>query len=218
MKGDFLTIDFVGRVAQTGEVFDLTVEDVAKKEGVYQKGHTYKPVLVVIGGAMILPAVERVLDTMKVGEEKELTVSPQEGFGERKPAMIRVVSLAKFKDKNITPVPGLFVDIDGMRAKIQSVSGGRVRLDFNHPLAGKELTYWVKVVSKITDLQKKAQALLDYFRIDATATAAGKKVTITTDTPLVKQLQEVLEKSIKEHLPGVTVVFAAVKKAAEQEN
>jgi FKBP-type peptidyl-prolyl cis-trans isomerase 2 len=36
-KGDFVRIDFVGRLAATGEIFDLTSEEIAKKEGVYDE-------------------------------------------------------------------------------------------------------------------------------------------------------------------------------------
>ena len=40
-KGDFIKIDYVGRVSLTGEIFDLTIEDIAKKEGIFDEKRKY---------------------------------------------------------------------------------------------------------------------------------------------------------------------------------
>jgi len=208
-KGIFVKVDFTGRIAATGEIFDLTSAEEAKKEGVYKEGHPYKQALVVIGSHMVLPALERQVETMVVGEERTFTVPPEQGFGVRKPELIRVVSLQKFYEKNINPVPGLFVDVDGLEAKVQSVSGGRVRLDLNHPLAGKELRYYVHVRSIIEKTDEKLSALLDYLMITATTVCAEGVATVTTKKELDKRLQELVRTTVKEWIPGVNdVVFA----------
>ena len=136
-EGDFVQIDFVGRVAGTDEIFDLTVKDVAEQHKIVNPGQKYQPALVIVGARMVIPALDRNLQEMQVGEEREFDVRPEEGFGERKPSFIKVFSLSKFREAKVEPAPGRFIDIDGMPAKIQSVSGGRVRVDFNHPLAGR---------------------------------------------------------------------------------
>jgi FKBP-type peptidyl-prolyl cis-trans isomerase 2 len=46
----------------------------------------------------------------------------------------------------MTPYPGMIVSVNRLRGKVLSVSGGRVRVDFNHPLAGKTLRFDVEVV------------------------------------------------------------------------
>ncbi|RLJ09464.1 MAG: peptidylprolyl isomerase, partial [Candidatus Aenigmatarchaeota archaeon] len=136
-EGSFVEIDYVGRVEGTNEIFDLTSEEVAKKEGIYNPKQKYGPVLVIIGANMIIPGVEEQLKNMKPGEEKEFVVEPKKAFGERNSKLVKVISLMEFKKEKIDPVPGMFITIDGLQAKVQSVSGGRVRVDFNHPLAGK---------------------------------------------------------------------------------
>ncbi len=165
-KGDFIEIEFVGRVKATGEIFDLTSEELAKKEGLYRPGYKYGPALVVIGSDMTIPGVMKQLEAMEVGEEREFDVQPKDGFGLRSPKLIRVLPISKFTENRINPVPGEYYEIDGMRAKIQSVSGGRVRVDFNNPLAGKVLTYRVKILRKIEQRDDKIKKVLEYYGIE----------------------------------------------------
>jgi len=68
-------------------------------------------------------------------------------------------SQAIFKKEKMQPFPGLVVEINGRQGKIQSVNGGRVRIDFNHPLAGKDLEYELKIVREITEPKEQAEAL-----------------------------------------------------------
>jgi FKBP-type peptidyl-prolyl cis-trans isomerase 2 len=164
--GDFVEIEFVGRIKSTNEIFDLTSEDLARKEGLYSKDHEYKPAFVIIGNHMVIPGVEKELEGMKVGEERTFDVSPKDGFGFRSPKLIKIISLSKFLENRINPVPGTFVNIDGMNAKVQSVSGGRVRVDFNNPLAGKELTYKVKILRKIEKNKEKVEKIFKYYKIN----------------------------------------------------
>jgi FKBP-type peptidyl-prolyl cis-trans isomerase 2 len=195
--GDFVKMDFVGRVIATNEVFDVTSEEVAKKEGVHNPKHKYGPILVIIGAGMVVPGVEKHLMEMKVGEEREFTVKPGEGFGMRSPQMIRIISMANFIKDKINPVPGAFVDIDGRQARIQSVSGGRVRVDFNHPLAGKELSYKVRIMEEITKALDKAKALLENYGIEAEPQLTESKLTIKSGKPLNQFVERILSETIK---------------------
>lgn len=192
-KGDFLLLEFTGRVKSTGEIFDLTSEEEAKKEGIYNKERKYKPVLVILGAGDALPGVEKQLEKMKVGEERKFELNPKEGFGKRNPNAVKVVSIAKFYEKNINPIPGLYVDIDGMACRIQSVSGGRVRVDFNHPLAGKELEYRVKIVKKIRGIKEKIEAILERYGLEAKLSMKDGNA----EVKLGKKMNESVEKEIK---------------------
>ena len=58
---------------------------------------------------------------------------------------------------------GLVIEMNGRQGRVQSVSGGRVRVDFNSPLAGKEIEYEVEVKEKITGDQKKAESLFEKY-------------------------------------------------------
>ncbi len=214
-KGTFVLIDFTGRIAATGEIFDLTSAEEAKKAGIYRDGHQYHPQLVVLGKKMVLPVLERQLEGMKVGEEKTFTVPVEEGFGQRKQELIRVISVQKFFKKQINPVPGMVVDIDGLPVKVQAVSGGRVRCDFNHPLAGKELHYWVKVVQVVENTEEKGRVALDYFHLKGKTTFADGTLTVQVDK-MEASLKPLLEKALQDWLPEVKAVVLQQPPAPSQ--
>ena len=205
-EGDFVKIDFTGKVAATGEIFDLTSEEEAKKAGIYSNSRKYGPALVIIGAGITIPGVENQLRTMKVGEEREFNVLPDEAFGSRDPKLIKVLSLAKFREKNINPMPGLFVDIDGHQAKIQAVSGGRVRVDFNHPLAGRELSYRVKIVKQVSDTLQKVRALLEYYTLKPDIGYGEGKLVVKLDRQTPDFIKKTIEKSITKWIPEIKEV------------
>jgi FKBP-type peptidyl-prolyl cis-trans isomerase 2 len=199
-RGDWIRINFTGRVKATGEVFDVSREADAKKYGIYDKedkSKKYGPSLVILGSGSMMPGVERELLEMKVDEKKSFDVSPRDGAGQRKPELIRVLPLSKFLEKNMSPFPGLWVNIDNRNCKVIAVSGGRVRVDFNHPLAGKELSYDVEVTEEIRDRRERIRALLDYYGLEGRVETDGKKnvVTLEKDNPFMKRLiEETLKK------------------------
>ncbi|MEE9323434.1 MAG: peptidylprolyl isomerase [Candidatus Aenigmarchaeota archaeon] len=184
-QGDFIEIEYIGRVKLTSDIFDLTSEEVAKKEGIHNPKHPYGPALVVIGSNMVIRGVMKELEKMEIGEERKFDVGPAEGFGMRNPKLIRIVPFSKFIENKINPIPGEYLEIDGMQAKVQSVSGGRVRVDFNNPLAGKILTYKVKILSRIEGNKNKIEKLLKYHRVDYSGLEIkGKEVVVKSKKPL----------------------------------
>jgi hypothetical protein len=75
---------------------------------------------------------------------------------------VKVVPLKEFKKQGMKPAPGMMFEADGRVGKVQSVSGGRVRIDFNYGLAGKALEYEVNVEEKINKTEEKIRLLLEY--------------------------------------------------------
>ncbi len=157
--GDFVLVDYVVRVKETGNVVDTTIEEIARKENIYEPNRLYGPILVVIGKGWINEVVENALKEMNVGEEKEVVVPPEKAFGRRDPSKVKVYSLREFRRRNINVNIGDVVEIGGQRGIVKGISGGRVIVDFNHPLAGKTLVFKVKVVAKLESLEDKVRAL-----------------------------------------------------------
>lgn len=162
-SGDFVYVDYVGRVKDSGEIFDLTKEDVAKKENIYRKEFKYGPVPMIVDSDFILPGLNEALKEMNVGEKKTIEIKPEKAFGERNLEMIRLIPKSKFKEQDIEARPGEFVTVNRMRGRIVSADGGRVKVDFNHPLAGKTLEYELEVVSQIIEQDEKVKAVAFYF-------------------------------------------------------
>lgn len=159
-KGNFILIDYVARVKETGEVFDTTIEETAKKERLYKEGEIYEPKLVVIGEGWVLKALDESLITMEVGKTASVEIPPEKAFGKRAPEKVKRVSLRQLTAKGITPSIGMRVEYNGKMATVRTLGAGRVLLDFNPPLAGKTLIYEVTVQKKLRTVKQKIAAII----------------------------------------------------------
>jgi len=158
-EGSIVALNYTGKVVATNSVFESTIEKKAVEAGIFNEKQKYKPMIVVVGQGDVLKGIDKALLEMKVGEEREVKFGPEEGWGERKAENVRVVPLQHFKKEKMQPFPGLVVEVNGMQGRVQTVSGGRVRVDFNHPLAGKELSYEVKVERELVEPKEQVEEL-----------------------------------------------------------
>jgi FKBP-type peptidyl-prolyl cis-trans isomerase 2 len=159
-NGDFIKVNFTGKIEETGDVFDTTYEEVAEKAGIAQQNKEYTPIPIVVGGNHLLPAIDEAVVGMEVGDEKEVKVDPENGFGQRDPNLVQLVPMREFKKQGMNPVPGMRITAEGQNGKILTVSGGRVKVDFNHELAGKHLDYNIKVEELIEDDEDKVKSMV----------------------------------------------------------
>lgn len=160
-KGDIISIEFTGKDASTGKVFDTTQKEVAEKEGLDTQGRAYGPVTIIAGNGEVLPGIDEMLLHMKVGESKHVELEPEKAFGQRNAQLIKVLPLQEFKNNNIPAVPGTIVNANDMVGRVQSVSGGRVRVDFNPDLAGKTVEYELKIIKHFTEEKEQIDALAE---------------------------------------------------------
>lgn len=158
-KNDFIEIEFSG--SSNDEVFDTTNKKDAEKMGVDAKN--IKPLTISVGNQMILQGLDEDLEGKETGKEYSIHILPEKAFGKRDPKMIKTYGLSHFKKQNINPYPGMALQLDNTVAKVLSVNGGRVTMDFNNPLAGKEVDYKYKVNKIIKEDKEKVDALQDFF-------------------------------------------------------
>jgi peptidylprolyl isomerase len=135
-KGDKIKVEYEG-VLEDGTVFDSSS----------LKGC---PLEFEVGSGQLLRKFEEAVIGMNIGEEKEITISPKDGYGEHKSEFLKEISKDYFPDDQEIE-PGMFfmmVMQDGrqMPVKISSISGDIVTVDLNHPLAGKTLIFKIKVI------------------------------------------------------------------------
>jgi len=161
-KKDFVEIEYIGMLKENNKIFDLTDEKLAKKEGVYIENIEYGPVVVCVGEKNVLKKIDESLEGKDVGEHYKIELTSEEGFGKRDPKLIKLVSAGVFKKSDLRPVPGLRVNIENMVGIIRTVSGGRVSIDFNHPLSGKELIYDINILKKVDDIKEKIKACMKF--------------------------------------------------------
>jgi FKBP-type peptidyl-prolyl cis-trans isomerase 2 len=103
------------------------------------------------GQNQLIPGLEKQLEGMKTGEAKKVVLKAEEGYGPVMKEAFREFEKAKLP-QDVAPQVGMVLELkdpDGntFPAVISEVKETSVMLDFNHPLAGKELTFDVKVVS-----------------------------------------------------------------------
>jgi FKBP-type peptidyl-prolyl cis-trans isomerase 2 len=159
-KDEFLLIDYVAKVKETGEIFDTTIEDTAKKERLYKEGEIYEPKLVVVGQGWLLKTLDEGLLNMELNKPATVEIPPEKAFGNRDPEKVRLIPLRRLTAKSITPQLGMRIEFNGKLATVRTIGAGRVQLDFNPPLAGKTLVYEVTVQKKLETKTEKIKALI----------------------------------------------------------
>ena len=198
-KGDFVTINYTGKLVD-GTVFDTTVEAIARSAGLNSKA-TYGPVTVQIGERHAIPGIDDALVGKSVGTYT-VVVPAEQGFGKKSAKLLKLVPMGQFKKQQIQPMPGLELNIDGEYGVIRSVSGGRVVVDFNHPLAGQELTYTLEIIKEVTDPKEKVQAVLTMNRIShENVELQGDHAIITMSRLAPQPILDALEKEIRKSGP-----------------
>jgi len=161
-KKDFIEIEFTGRV-KDGDVFDSNVKEELQK---LHQGHSHenetKPFVFCLGEEMFFKGVDEFLIGKEI-KEYDIPLPPEKGFGKRDSKLIRMVPIKEFAKSKLNPIPGSVFNFDGKVAKVLTVSSGRVIVDFNHPLSGKNIEYHIKVLRKVEDLNEKVKALNEFF-------------------------------------------------------
>jgi FKBP-type peptidyl-prolyl cis-trans isomerase 2 len=105
--------------------------------------------------------------------------------------------MAVFKNQNIRPFVGLTLDVDGSRGVVRSISGGRVIVDFNHPLAGKKIEYELDIKRKVTDQKEQLKSFIDMLRLPYDSiNIEGSKAKVIIKIDLPKEIKETLEKDL----------------------
>ncbi len=207
-EGDFVEIEYVGKIKDTDEIFDLTDEKLAKEKGIFNEKSDYKPVNIILGEKFVVKGLEEIIKQMNVGEEKTATITPEDGFGIRDAKMIKTVSESELRKQKINPIPGMILDLGNVKARIQSVNSGRVRIDFNHPLAGRDLEYKVKVNKKIEDNGEKAKAIVKFLTgEELEAKVEEKKVIVEEKKAIPEEAKMKIAELMKKHLKVEKVDF-----------
>lgn len=108
------------------------------------------PLQFIVGHGNIISGLEREMIGMKVGDSKDVVIQPADGYGEfDEEAFMEVPRSAFPKDIPMEEGSELSVRDDSGQsryARIDAVNGDNVTLNFNHPLAGDELHFNIKVV------------------------------------------------------------------------
>lgn len=164
--GDFIELDYTAKIKTNDLVFDTTIEADAKKHGIYNPKVKYSPLVIKVGQGQLVKGLDAFIVDKPLGNYT-VELEPEQAFGKKNAKLLRVVSIKEFHKNEIQPVPGLDVELDGNRGVVRTISGGRVIVDFNHPLSSQDITYDITIKGVVTDPKLKVESALESFRIPA---------------------------------------------------
>ena len=109
------------------------------------------PVTFTVGDGNLLVGFERAMFGLKAGDEKALTILPEQGFGMPNPNNLQEIPKSDFPE-DLTLEPGLMLSFADAQATelagvIKEIQDDTILVDFNHPLAGRTLIFTVKIHS-----------------------------------------------------------------------
>jgi FKBP-type peptidyl-prolyl cis-trans isomerase SlyD len=156
-KGDIIKVSYTGKFGGD-QIFDTTDEELAKANEIYNPRGMYGGDVVIVGAGHTIAGLDEDFAGKEVGYSGTVIVTPEKGFGDHDPKLVENISLTKFKDHKA--YPGMNVELDNKRGTVVKVIGRRVRVDFNHPLAGKDINYEYSIDEKIEEPIEKVKGLL----------------------------------------------------------
>lgn len=182
-KGDVIKLSYTGKFNED-QIFDTTDEELAKENEIYNPRGMYGGDVVIVGAGHTIAGLDEDIEGKDVGFSGTIIIPPEKGFGEHDPKLVENISITKFTDQKA--YPGMSIEIDNRRGTVTKVIGRRVRVDFNHPLAGKEVTYDYTIEEKIEDITEQVKGLLALYTgiPDLEVEVNDKKVAITVPAML----------------------------------
>jgi len=133
-KQDKIKVEYEGKL-ESGEVFDST------------ERHQGEPLEFIVGVGMMIPGFDSAVIDMNEGEEKIVVIESKDAYGEPNPAYVQKIPKANFPmDIEEGMQIGIPTPMGQIPATIKTITEEFVDIDLNHPLAGKKLTFKIKVV------------------------------------------------------------------------
>lgn len=143
---------------QSGSTVKLEYTLTDEKGTILDTNKGKKPLTYTHGQGQIIPGLEKALNGLRAGEEKHVVIRPEEAYGLIKPEAVVEVPKERIPPKLQTPGAHLVArnkDGQPIHAFVKEVKEKTIVLDTNHPLAGKALTFDVKVVDIEAAQEKK---------------------------------------------------------------
>mgnify|MGYP001064109931 CR=1 FL=1 len=135
-EGKYVAIHYTGKF-DNGQVFDSSLDGA--------------PFEFQAGAGMVIPGLDRAVLGMKLNEEKDIVIAPEDGYGDYDENLIYAFPLEEVQQQ-FTPEVGMTIGLQmengaQIPAIIKEITNDEVIVDMNHPLAGKTLHFHVKVIN-----------------------------------------------------------------------
>ena len=127
-------IEYTVKDAKTGEIIDSNV------------GH--KPLRFITGKGQIIPGLENEIKNMSVGESADVLVKAEEAYGQKDENAVQTLPREQFQGIDLQEGMTLYGQGENgetVQVTVKSFDDKSVTIDFNHPLAGKDLMFTVNI-------------------------------------------------------------------------
>jgi FKBP-type peptidyl-prolyl cis-trans isomerase SlyD len=159
--GDFVRLAYTVRTVEDDTVVDTTDEAVAEEAEIDTDEYEFEPRTIIVGAGHIFESVDDELIGAEVGDTGTVDIPAAEAFGEFDDDEVRTVSANKIDEDD--RYPGAQVQVDGEQGRVETIIGGRARVNFNHPLAGEDLEYEYEILELVEDREEQAGGLLGMY-------------------------------------------------------
>ena len=159
-KGSLILVDYTSKVKDTGEVFETTIEEEAKKHSFHDPNVKYQPKLVSVGESWVIKGLDEALENTSVGDKTTVEVSPDKGFGERDSGKVRMIPLRKLGEDAEKVSIGDTIEVHNKKGIVRFIGSGRIKIDYNHRFAGKTILYDINVLKELKSDEDKITGIL----------------------------------------------------------
>jgi FKBP-type peptidyl-prolyl cis-trans isomerase SlyD len=198
-EGDYVLLEYTATTVPGDEdeerLVDTTSEERAAEEGIDTEEQEFGPRTVEVGGGQLFDEVEGGLVGKEVGDTGEVVVPAENAFGEHDLDDVETVSAKKIDEDD--RYPGAQVNLDGRQGYVETIIGGRARVDFNHPLAGEDVQYDFEIVDVVEDEEEQAASVIEMY---AGADVDVEIGTVTETETRIEEDDEGNEEEIQEEV------------------
>jgi peptidylprolyl isomerase len=159
-NGTLVLTNYTAKIKDTQTPIGTTMEDEAKKLGVYDPSRRYEPMLVAVGEGWVLKGVDEAIGKADVGKRITVEIPPEKAYGTRDPNQVKLIPIRKFGEKADQLEVGSEVEVDNRVGIVRFIGSGRAQVDFNHRYAGKTIEYDLEVVKSLGNQDEKVKALV----------------------------------------------------------
>lgn len=150
MQTDSISVNSIKCVNSQSAVllhFDLLLEDGSVAESTQSHG---KPMLFRLGDGSLSPELEGELINLAIGDKKQFTLPPAAAFGTQNPNLVQYFSPNDFSQTGVPDIGAIMMfnapNGSQLAGLIRDITADSVTVDFNHPLAGKQVTFKIEVI------------------------------------------------------------------------
>lgn len=141
--------DADAKVVEKGDLVQVHFVGMLEDDSVFDSGEGREPLAFEVGAGEVIEGFEEGVLGMQVGQTKRVVIPPEAGYGPWRDELLAQVDRAMAGGQDV--MPGMAVQVrtpedEVMEATITEVTDESLTLDFNHPLAGKVLTFEITLV------------------------------------------------------------------------